>query len=168
MNENLIDLGLLEWITSIMFTTDCLIGTETIGSSTWSVFNAHSWTDRFVFLGISMILFQSLYRGSNIRLADIFTRWRIWSTDLCTWWKYQWWRSWWSYIRWRWNYSRYWHGIKTNWFHRTTKLVNTKHECSLSIFSISSILDQELVTSYWHRTLSDEVSPSLRDFALFW
>ena len=39
---------------------------------------------------------------------------------------------------------------------------------SFSLFSNSSILEQELVTSYWHRTLSDDVSPSLRDFALFW
>ncbi|CAF3680517.1 unnamed protein product [Rotaria socialis] len=31
-----------------------------------------------------------------------------------------------------------------------------------------SVLDREIISSYWHQTLSDGVSPSLRDFALFW
>ncbi|CAF1161140.1 unnamed protein product [Adineta steineri] len=31
-----------------------------------------------------------------------------------------------------------------------------------------SLLNRDIITSYWHRTLSDDVSPSLNDFALFW
>ncbi|CAF1078845.1 unnamed protein product [Rotaria sordida] len=31
-----------------------------------------------------------------------------------------------------------------------------------------SVLDREIIPSYWYRTLSDNVSPALRDFALFW
>ena len=48
------------------------------------------------------------------------------------------------------------------------KRTNFRNESNRIFLFESLSLKRDLITSYWHRTIGDDVSPTLRDFARFW